>query len=613
VSESYWDKLLDKRLARRRALTAAGGAGVAAALLAACGGSEQDSKADKSSLLTSAVDTTKQSKRSGTIKDRTFSDVTTLDGLGANNPRGAVAFQVLSGLWQFKPGYLKPADNEVMADLAESWELSPDGLSVTCKLRQGVKWHNKPPVNNRALDMDDVLFSWQRFVAKNGARSSVANSINPDAPVISIAATDSKTAVIKFKEPIVYGVALFAGLGGGIPGVVYPKETDTNFDPRFDMIGTGPFVLTSYKPSVGFTFKRNADYYEKDDALAEQVDMPIVPEYAAALSHFKAGNIYSMGNYQNTPGVSSEDILTVKKEESRLLIYKSEFGRSNTRRSFGWLPSGKSPFLDERVRQAVSMSVDRALYVDTFFDASKFGSQGLPIEARWSTALSGSLEGWWLDPEGKDFGPNAKYFRHDPAEAKKLLAAAGFPNGLEVQSHYVTGPELANLPKQASVLDAMTAEIGITSKVRAIDYQKEYIPVYRDGRGQWEGWAYKTNQGAGPSGNDAVGTLAGEYWSKGGAAYFGFSLTGQNDQTGDPQIDSLIEKGRIERDTERRRQIVFDIQRRLGKAWYALPIPAVATGFVAAWPALGNFRVYQTERANYRLWVDDAKAPLAKT
>ena len=338
-----------------------------------------------------------------------------------------------------------------------------------------------------------------------------------------------------------------------------------------------------------------------------------MPEYAAALAHFKAGNIYSMGNYQNTPGVSGGDIIPVKKEEPRRLIYQSDFSGLGARRSFGWLPAGKSPFLDERVRQAVSMSWDRALFVDTFYEASKFSSQGLPVEARWNTALIGSQEGWWLNPEGKDFGPNAKYFKHDPAEAKKLLTAAGFGTGLEVNSHYVTGTELGNLPKMAAVLDEMTADIGITSKVRSIDYQKEYIPVYRDGRGQWDGWAYKTNQGAGPSGNDAIGLLAGEYWSKGGAAFFGFSQTGQNDQSGDPEIDSLIEKGRIERDTEKRRLLVFDIQRKLAKAWYAQPLPAVATGFVAAWPCLGNFRVFQTQRANYRLWVDDAKAPLAKT
>ncbi len=617
MRKAYWSHLLDQRLARRRLLVAGAGATAAAALLAACGGgsgstSSSTKPASNGSLLASPVDTTKSAKRGGVMKDRHFADVATLDGIGANNPRGNVAFMVLSGLWQFKPGVLKPSDNEVMADLAESWEVAPDGLSVTFKLRQGVKWHNKPPVNNRLMDMDDVIASWQRFITKNGARGSVANSVNPDAPVISVSAVDGKTGVIKFKEPIVYGVALFAGYGGGIPGVVYPKETDVTFDPRFDMIGTGSFVLSDYKPSVGFTFKRNADYWEKDDALVDQVDLPIVTEYTAALAQFKAGNIYTMGNYKNTPGVNSGDVLPVKKEEPRILVYQGDFVSPGPRRSFGWLPAGKSPFIDERVRQAVSMSWDRALFADTFNDAAKFASAGLSVQVRWNTGLVGSQEGWWLDPKSKDFGPNAKYFEHNVADAKKLLAAAGFPNGFEVQSHYVTGTELGTLPKMAEVLDQMTADIGITSKVRPIDYQKEYIPQYRDGRGQWDGWAYKTNQGAGPSGNDAIGLIAGEYWSKGGAAFFGFSTSGQNDQAGDPEIDSLIEKARVERDTEKRRGMVFDIQRKLGKSWYALPMPVAATGFNMAWPVIGNYRVFNTERINYRLWIDDTKAPLAK-
>jgi ABC-type transport system substrate-binding protein len=258
------------------------------------------------------------------------------------------------------------------------------------------------------------------------------------------------------------------------------------------------------------------------------------------------------------------------------------------------------------------MSWDRELFVDTFFDASKFAAQGLPIDVRWNTALAGNFEGWWLDPQKKDFGPNAKYFQHDPAEAKKLLAAAGFPNGLEVNSHYVTGPELGN-PKQMEVLDAMSQEVGITSKVRPIDYQKEYIPQYRDGRGQWEGWAYKTSSGAPGKDADAIIYLLGEYWSKTGPSFTGFSVNRRNDMSGDPEVDALIEKGRIEREAGKRKDISVELQRRLAKAMYTVPFPAVATGYVAAWPCIGNHRVFDSERPNYRLWIDDTKAPIAKT
>jgi ABC-type transport system substrate-binding protein len=104
------------------------------------------------------------------------------------------------------------------------------------------------------------------------------------------------------------------------------------------------------------------------------------------------------------------------------------------------------------------------------------------------------------------------------------------------------------------------------------------------------------------------------FWSKGGSASFpGFSTSGQNDLAGDPQIDTLIEKGRVERDTEKRRALAFELQRYLAKAMYTLPPPGAASGFVMAWPALGNFRVLRGSRHFSGLWVDETKAPFKAT
>jgi hypothetical protein len=108
--------------------------------------------------------------------------------------------------------------------------------------------------------------------------------------------------------------------------------------------------------------------------------------------------------------------------------------------------------------------------------------------------------------------------------------------------------------------------------------------------------------------------LANQYWSKAGsAAYVGMSVNGKNDQSGDPQVDALFEKGRLERDTEKRRAIVFDIQRHLAKPNYALRLPGMARAFLVAWPCVGNYQVYEGGRQNYQLWVDETKAPIAKT
>ena len=117
------------------------------------------------------------------------------------------------------------------------------------------------------------------------------------------------------------------------------------------------------------------------------------------------------------------------------------------------------------------------------------------------------------------------------------------------------------------------------------------------------------------TGISPVSALASTYWPKSGATFKGFSASGKNDKSGDPQVNALIERARVEQDVEKRRAVMFDLQRYLAKAMWGLIFPGGSTGFVMAWPALGNYRVYRGPAvfSNYGLWVDETKAPLAKT
>jgi len=245
-----------------------------------------------------------------------------------------------------------------------------------------------------------------------------------------------------------------------------------------------------------------------------------------------------------------------------------------------------------------------------FFNVTEFNKAGLEVETRWNTSLNAIFEGWWLDPTSKDFGTNGKYFQHNVSEAKKLLAAAGNTNGLTLDYGMISGTELGNSPKQAEVLTQMLSEAGIESKIRVLDYLKEYIPTYRDGRGQFEGYGFISGGGVGRE--DAIDVLSQYYWSRGGGTFHGFSANGKNDQLGDPQVDSLIERARVERDQEKQRMLAYDLQRYLAKSMYAIPLPGFGTGFTVAWPCLANFRVFPGARLNYRLWVDESKPPIAK-
>src|SRR3954470_17421566 len=512
METNYWSRLTDSRIGRRRLMATGAGASAAAMLLAACGGGSSDSggkQADKSSLVAKAEDSTKQAKRGGILKDRTFGDPASLDGLEPQSPWNAIGPMVYSALVKFEPGYLKQAENKVVPDLAESWEFAPDGLSITFKLRPSVKFHNKPPVNGRAFTTEDALFSWQRFATKGSNRGTTANSADPNAPVLSVEATDSRTIVAKLKEPLIYAPGLFAGSSaGGI--AILPKEADGGFDPRGDMIGTGPFSLAKYEPSVRFSMKRNANFWDPDAALVDSVEVPIVSEYAASIAQFKAGNIYSFGAYITGPNIKGEDVLQVKQDAPKALIYQGDFGAGQSATtsplymSFGYLP--KSPFNDERVRRAVSMSLDRDLYIDTFFNVSKFEASGLPVDTRWSTALPGNREGWWIDPKAKDFGPNGTYFQHNLDEAKKLMAAAGFANGIpNNKSNYVTSMQLPDVARHAQVIDGMAKDIGINSSVNSLGYPQEYAAI-RDGKGKYEGWGYKYTPGG--AGGHPIGVLS---------------------------------------------------------------------------------------------------------
>jgi ABC-type transport system substrate-binding protein len=584
-----------------------GAGSAAAALLAACGGGDSDGGGeDTSSLVVKPADTLKQAKRGGIMKDRAYSDVQSLDVLTLNNPWYNTGYAVYNSFVQNSRGYLEPGEpGAVQPDMAESWEVSPDGLQITFKIRQGIKFHNKPPVNGRALDMDDILFSWQRFSTKYSVRQGV---VAPSGPLQSVTATDNRTVVAKLSEPLVYSVGFFAGSNGSGMWIV-PKETDSTLDLRGDMLGTGPWYLSNYAPSSSFTLKRNPEFWDKDWALVDQIDLPIVPEYAAALSQFKAGNIYYMGSHPGSSQVTQEDILSVKREAPALLIYEADLRVLGFPFNFGWLPEGQSPFLDERVRQAVSMAWDRDAYLDVFHNVSAFQVEGLPVKGVWNTALPVTNFGWWLDPQSSDFGPNAKYYKHDVAEAKKLMAAAGHPNGFETTANHIPGPELGPVPKQAEVFGGFLNEIGITSKTNHVDYLKDYVPNLRDGKGQYVGWSVASTAGAPPSGGHPIGPLAGAYWSKGGNAFRGFSLSGRNDQSGDPQVDAMIEKARVEQDVDKAKALVNDIQRHLAKTVYMLQPPGSATAFQMAWPCIGNFRVWQNGRPHERLWIDDTKPP----
>jgi peptide/nickel transport system substrate-binding protein len=316
MSATYWDTVLSGRLNRRRTLTIAGGGIAAAALTAACGGGDSNGGGDKAGLLTKPADTSKQAKRGGILKRRAGSDPAGLDPHGGGATVATYYEIAYARLFNYTPGLLKPSQDEIEGAHAESWEWSPDHLTLTAKLRRNVI--PQPHAGQRPRSRRGGYPLQLEASTLGSNRTVVANSANPDAPVLSLTTPDARTVVIKFVEPLVYAQAYFTQRG--YLNIV-PKEAENTqvLDLRQKTIGTGPFGLADYRPSIGLTFKRHSDYWDKDRPYIDQIEYPIITEYSAANAQFRSGNIHGYEAGSNAP-VRQEEVLSTKQSIPELYV-----------------------------------------------------------------------------------------------------------------------------------------------------------------------------------------------------------------------------------------------------------------------------------------------------
>jgi peptide/nickel transport system substrate-binding protein len=287
--------------------------------------------------------------------------------------------------------------------------------------------------------------------------------------------------------------------------------------------------------------------------------------------------------------------------------------------TFGVL--GENVFKDERVRQAFSMAFDRDLDVEVRFNVQEFEDNGIPVRTRWNSHLSNYdawvKAGWWLDPkaiENEGLGENAKYFQYNPTEAKALIAAAGYPDGFDIKFNYPNAQQF----DRGNIVEPYffyLQEIGLNViDGGQTDYTQDYIPNNRDAQGQFEGLAYHSVTGSIPVVVSPTSALVAQHLPSSGVTFHGYSLDGGTGKTGDPTLVEILQKAKVERDTDARIALVHEAQRHLAKAQWSLTEPGGATSFFLAWPAVQNYRVWQSTDQTwekYKVWLDTTKAPFA--
>lgn len=634
---NYWDKVLNRRLTRRRSLGVAAGGAAAAAFLAACGSDDGDNGGNgggtggssgsgssgggssgaaptqQPGLLAAREDTSAQAVKGGTLVTTNAAEPSTFDPHLLTLPGAAAVSLIYNKLFSVKPGVLQSTDGTIESDFAEAWEYSSDHLTLTVKLRQDAGTPDEPPLNGRNLDAEDVVYTWNRWAEIGSGSIDLVNAKNPAAPVQSVEATDSHTLLFKMAHP---SASLLAGLSSQLQGQMFilPREAESDYDPRSEPKGAGAYYLSEHVPSSRIVYARNPNSYD-ELSYPDVIETHIIQDVPTVTAQLIAGNIYH--HYFPIP---PESALIIKNDAPDIGLYQTDINNLGVTVFFGFKaePAENTPFRDVRIRRAFSMAMDRDLYADVVGNISKFRSEGLEVQTGWNSALAPSdWAGWWLDPQGSDFGENAKYYQHNIEEAKKLLAAAGHTDGIDVIANYIAGAGYGpTYHDQLQPILGMAADAGFRFEEREQNYQTNWPAEFRDSRGFFEGLAFRrTPVPAEP--RDGLFAL----YNKAGSLNYGFDPDGvglasaEGPFNGDPTADELTSKLRVTFDNDEAVTIAHELQRYLGGQQYIHRALASATSFDVAWPAVRNFRVFNGLTWGYlwkRYWIDETQAPLSR-
>src|SRR5262245_2955352 len=235
-------------------------------------------------------------------------------------------------------GDVPPGTFRVEPDLAARWE-APDDTTYIFHLRQGVHWHNKPPVNGRELVAEDVKFTFDRFLTIEGnpARQLLES-------VDRVEVVDSYTVQFRLKEPFVW---LLDTLASPLCTWIIAPEVVKYYGDLKQVqtaIGTGPFLLEGYEPNVKTVFRRHPEYFRSGLPYVDGVEWFVLEDESTGLAMYRTGQIDA------GPGpawnVRQADLDALKKSHPHL-HYQDMLATNVTKI---WMSTDKYPFTVERVR-----------------------------------------------------------------------------------------------------------------------------------------------------------------------------------------------------------------------------------------------------------------------
>ena len=335
-------------------------------------------------------------------------------------------------------------NSKIVPSLAESWDISDDGLEYTFHLRQGVKFHN-----GNDFTAEDVAYTFHRMLTvEGGVNTEFIDQIKGADELLAgetdtlegVEVVDDYTIKVTLKEP-------FAGFLASIssPGVsIYDSEATEAAGDQFGMdpavtVGTGPFEFSSWSFNNQLVLTRNEDYWKGASGLPGVV-IKIIPDTETQSMMFESGELdildldYAADSVDRFTETYPDQI--VQGPRVGIVYFTMNFN--------------KEPFQDVRVRKAVQMSIDRQAILDALY-----GGRGQVEQGIFPHGLIG-------------FNPDQEEIKYDPEAAKALLAEAGYADGFDME---IAADSSASdtMTMALEIVSDQLAEVGINAEIKNYD------------------------------------------------------------------------------------------------------------------------------------------------
>ena len=335
-------------------------------------------------------------------------------------------------------------NSKIVPSLAESWDISDDGLEYTFHLRQGVKFHN-----GNDFTAEDVAYTFHRLLTvEGGVNTEFIDQIKGADELLAgetdtlegVEVVDDYTIKVTLKEP-------FAGFLASIssPGVsIYDSEATEAAGDQFGMdpavtVGTGPFEFASWSFNNQLVLTRNEDYWKGASELPGVV-IKIIQDTETQSMMFESGELdildldYAADSVDRFTETYPDQI--VQGPRVGIVYFTMNFN--------------KEPFQDVRVRKAVQMSIDRQAILDALY-----GGRGQVEQGIFPHGLIG-------------FNPDQEEIKYDPEAAKALLAEAGYADGFDME---IAADSSASdtMTMALEIVSDQLAEVGINAEIKNYD------------------------------------------------------------------------------------------------------------------------------------------------